>query len=100
VTNKETLNLETLNLEFSVEGISLLNLVIASSSSVQFKKYLYNQVDDIAGNEVSPTKQARGNRQGTKTPSVIECRKNLGRNQAQLGGIHPIKHYNNLILRS
>ncbi len=31
-----------------------------SSSSVQFKKFLFNQVDDIAGNEVSPTKQARG----------------------------------------
>ncbi len=33
---------------------------MASSSSVQFKKFLFNQVDDIAGNEVSPTKQARG----------------------------------------
>ncbi len=30
---------------------------MASSSSVQFKKFLFNQVDDIAGNEVSPTKQ-------------------------------------------
>ncbi len=27
---------------------------------VQFKSYLCNQVGDIAGNEVSPTKQARG----------------------------------------
>ncbi len=33
---------------------------MASSSSVQFKKFLFNQVDDIAGNEVFPTKQARG----------------------------------------
>ncbi len=33
---------------------------MASSSLVQFKKFLFNQVDDIAGNEVSPTKQARG----------------------------------------
>ncbi len=32
---------------------------MASSSSVQFKRFLFNQVDDIAGNEVSPTKQAR-----------------------------------------
>ncbi len=40
-----------------------------------------NEVDDIAGNEVSPTKQARG----TKTPSVTEWRENLGRNQAQSG---------------
>ncbi len=49
-----------LNTQFSVKGISLLNSVMASSSSVQFKKFLFNQVDDIAGNEVSPTKQARG----------------------------------------
>ncbi len=33
---------------------------MSSSSSVQFKEYLCNQVDDFAGNEVSPTKQARG----------------------------------------
>ncbi len=48
------------NTQFSVKGISLLNSVMASSSSVQFKKFLFNQVDDIAGNDVSPTKQARG----------------------------------------
>ncbi len=47
-----------LNTQFSVKGISLLNSVMASSSSVQFKKFLFNQVDDIAGNEVSPTKLA------------------------------------------
>ncbi len=33
---------------------------MSSSSSIQFKSYLCNQVCDIAGNEVSPTKQARG----------------------------------------
>ncbi len=44
-----------LNTQFSVKGISLLNSVMALSSSVQFKKFLFNQVDDIAGNEVSPT---------------------------------------------
>ncbi len=43
-----------------IKGISLLNSVMSSSSSVQLKKYLCNQVGDIAGNEVSPTKQARG----------------------------------------
>ncbi len=48
------------NTQFSAEGISLLNSVMSSSSSVQFKYYLYNQVGDIAENEVSPTKQARG----------------------------------------
>ncbi len=36
------------------------NSVMASSSSVHFKWYLCNQVDDIAVNEVSPTKQVRG----------------------------------------
>ncbi len=40
-----------LNTQFSIKGISLLNSVMASSSSVQFKKFLFNQVDDIAGNE-------------------------------------------------
>ncbi len=39
-----------LNTQFSVKGISLLNPVMASSSSIQFKKFLFNQVDDIAGN--------------------------------------------------
>ncbi len=37
------------NTQFSVKGISLLNSVMASSSSVQFKKFPFNQVDDIAG---------------------------------------------------
>ncbi len=48
------------NTQLSAECISLLNLVMALSSLVQFKYYLSNQVDDCAGNEVSPTKQARG----------------------------------------
>ncbi len=33
---------------------------MALSSSVKFKYYLCNQVNDITGHEVSPTKQARG----------------------------------------
>ncbi len=60
---------------------------MASSSSVQFKKFLFNQVDDIAGNEVSPTKQARGD--SGKEPKLHwwqNGEKNLGRNQAQSGG--------------
>ncbi len=76
-----------LNTQFSVKGISLLNSVMASSSSVQFKKFLFNQVDDIAGNEVSPTKQARGD--SGKEPKLHwwqNGEKNLGRNQAQSGG--------------
>ncbi len=43
---------------------------MASSSSVQFKKFLFNQVDNIAGNEVSPTKQARGD--SSKEPKPWE----------------------------
>ncbi len=50
------------NTQLSAECISLLNLVMALSSLVQFKQYLCNQVDDCAGNEVSPTKQARGDK--------------------------------------
>ncbi len=75
-----------LNTQFSVKGISLLNSVMASSSSVQFKKFLFNQVDDIAGNEVSPTKQARRQRQGTKTPSVTEQRKKPWEKPGSIGG--------------
>ncbi len=69
-----------LNTQFSVKGISLLNSVMASSSSVQFKKFLFNQVDDIAGNEVSPTKQ------GTKTPLVTERRKKPWEKPGSVGG--------------
>ncbi len=63
---------------------------MSSSSLVQFKKYLCNQVGDIAGNEVSPTKQARGD--NGKEPKLHRWQnreKNLGRNQAQLGGHFP-----------
>ncbi len=38
---------------------------MASSSSVQFKKSLFNEVDDIAGNEVSPTKQTTARNQNS-----------------------------------
>ncbi len=76
-----------LNTQFSVKGISLLNSVMASSSSVQFKKFLFNQVDDIAGNEVSPTKQARGDSgKEPKTPSVTERRKKPWEKPGSVGG--------------
>ncbi len=76
-----------LNTQFSVKGMSLLNSVMASSSSVQFKKFQFNQVDDIAGNEVSPTKQARGDSgKESKLHWWQNGEKNLGRNQAQSGG--------------
>ncbi len=48
-----------LNTQFSVKGISLLNSVMHLPAQFSSKS-LFNQVDDIAGNEVSPTKQARG----------------------------------------
>ncbi len=38
---------DKINTQFSVKGISLLNSVMASSSSVQFKTFLFNQVDDM-----------------------------------------------------
>ncbi len=60
---------------------------MASSSSVQFKKFLFNQVDDITGNVVSPTEQARGD--SGKEPKLHwwqNGEKNLGRNQAQSVG--------------
>ncbi len=64
---------------------------MASSSSVQFKKFLFNQVDDIAGNEVSPTKQARGN--SGKEPKLHwwqNGEKNLGRTRLSRGAISPL----------
>ncbi len=81
-----------LNTQFSVKGISLLNSVMASSSSVQFKKFLFNQVDDIAGNEVSPTKQARGD--SGKEPKLHWWqngeKKTLGETRLSRGAISPL----------
>ncbi len=80
-----------LNTQFSVKGISLLNSVMASSSSVQFKKFLFNQVDDIAGNEVSPTKQARAT--AARNQNSIGDRtekKTLGETRLSRGAISPL----------
>ncbi len=82
-----------LNAHFSVEGISIIEFSdgIVQLSSVQFKQYLCNQVGDIAGNEVSPTKHARGDRQRTKTPSVTEQRKKtLGETRLIRGASSPL----------
>ena len=49
--------------------------------------FICNQVNDIAVDEVTPTKQARGD--SGKEPKLHRWQngeKNLGRNQAQLGG--------------
>ncbi len=57
---------------------------MSSSSSVQFAQILFNQVGDITGNEVSPTKQARGD--NSKEPKLHRWQngeKNIVRNQAQ-----------------
>ncbi len=83
-----------LNTQFSVKGISLLNSVMASSSSVQFKKFLFNQVDDIAGNEVSPTKQARGD--SGKEPKLHwwqNGEKTLGETRLSRGAISPLARW-------
>ncbi len=63
---------------------------MSSSSSVQFAQILFNQVGDITGNEVPPTKQAGGD--NSKEPKLHRWQngeKNLGRNQAQSGGQFP-----------
>ncbi len=83
-----------LNTQFSVKGISLLNSVMASSSSVQFKKFLFNQVDDIAGNVVSPTKQARGD--SGKEPKLHRWQngeKTLGETRLSRGAISPLARF-------
>ncbi len=64
---------------------------MALSSSVQFKKFLFNQVDDIAGNEVSPTKQARGD--SGKEPKLHRWQngeKTLGETRLSRGAISPL----------
>ncbi len=76
-----------LNTQFSVKGITLLNSVMASSSSVQFKKSLFNEVDDIAGNEVSPTKQTTARNQNS---IGTEWRKTLGETRLSRGTSSPL----------
>ncbi len=79
------------NTQFSVEVISFLNLVMALSSSVKFKYYLCNQVIDITGHEVSPTKQARGD--SGKEPKLHRWQngeKTLGENRLSRGGSSPL----------
>ncbi len=78
------------NTQLSAECISLLNLVMALSSSVQFKLYLCNQVEDFAGNEVSPTKQARGDSgKERKLHRWQNGEKTLGETRLSRGGSPP-----------
>ncbi len=78
------------NTQLSAECISLLNWVMASSSSVQFKWYLCNQVDGFAGNEVSPTEQARGDSgKERKLHRWQNGEKTLGETRLSRGGSSP-----------
>ncbi len=49
-----------LNTQFSVKGISLLNSVMHRPAQFISKSFLFNQVDDIAGNEVSQLSKPEG----------------------------------------
>ncbi len=82
-----------LNTQFSVKGISLLNSVMASSSSVQFKKFLFNQVDDIAGNEVKCPQLSKPEATAARNPNSIGDRtekKTLGETRLSRGAISPL----------
>ncbi len=77
------------NTQLSAECISLLNLVMALSSLVQFIISVQSSRWLCWKWSVPNWASQRRQRQGTKTPSVTEWRKNLGRNQAQSGGQFP-----------
>ncbi len=62
---------------------------MSSSSLVQFEYYLCNQVGDIAGNEVSPIKQARGEN-GKEQNSVTEWRKRPRKKPGSVRGPVPL----------
>ncbi len=74
-----------------LKGISLLNSVMASSISVQFKKFLFNQVDDIAGMKCpqlsKPEATAARNQ---KLHWWQNGEKTLGENQLSRGAISPL----------
>ncbi len=76
-----------LNTQFSAKGISLLNSLMASSSSVQLKKFLFNQVDDIAGLLSKPEATAARNQNsiGDRTE-----KKTLGETRLSRGAISPL----------
>ncbi len=64
---------------------------MSSSSSVQFAQILFNQVGDITGNEVSPTKQARGD--NSKEPKLHRWQngeKNIGETRLSRGDSSPL----------
>ncbi len=75
-----------LNTQFSVKGISLLNSVMASSSSVQFKKFLFNQSTILLEIKCPQLSKPERQRQGTKTPLVTERRKKPWEKPGSVGG--------------
>ncbi len=77
-----------LNTQFSVKGISLLNSVMASSSSVQFKKSFCSIKSTILL-EIKCPQLSKPEATAARNQNSIGDRtekKNLGRNQAQSGG--------------
>ncbi len=79
------------NTQFSVKGISLLNSVMASSSSVQFKKFLFNQVDDIA--EMKCPQLSKPEATAARNQNSIGDRtekKTLGETRLSRGAISPL----------
>ncbi len=73
---------------------------MSSSSSVQFNSYLSNQVGDIAGNEVSPTKQARGD--SGKEPKLHRWQngeKTLGETRLSRGASSPLTRRTSSLLQ-
>ncbi len=77
------------NTQLSAECISLLNLVMALSSLVQFIISVQSSRWLCWKWSVPNWASQRRQWQGMKTPSVTEWRKNLGRNQAQSGASSP-----------
>ncbi len=77
-----------LNTQFSVKGISLLNSVMASSSSVQFKNFC--SIKSTILLEMKCPQLSKPEATAARNQNSIGDRtrreKNLGRNQAQSGG--------------
>ncbi len=77
------------NTQISAECISLLNLVMALSSLVQFIISVQSSRRLCWKWSVPNWASQRRQRQGTKTPSVTEWRKTLGETRLSRGGSSP-----------
>ncbi len=78
-----------LNTQFSVKGISLLNSVMASSSSVQFSSKSFCSIKSTILLEMKYPQLSKPEATAARNQNSIGDRtekKNLGRNQAQSGG--------------